>query len=449
MDDRGSDPDVSRRRFMQGAGAVGGTLAVSLLLPETGWSEGAPPQIVVGQLVPFTGAGGEYGTYYRDAARLAVDQINAAATAVLGGPIIARLVTVDSATEPAIATAAARTLVAVDGAAAMIAGWSSSVTIAVATEVTIPAGVLQIANGATSPLISTLPTDKDTDLLFRTSPSDLLQGVVAAQLASGEIIPAYKFANVATLYIDNAYGKGFSNAFAAAFEKRGGKVLAQVPHPPDVQLSYKAQLQAALKDKPALLLAISYPEHTVALLEESRDSFNFTSWQFTDANKSLDVLKALGGSTLSSKLGTAPQADPNAPAYKSFAAAYDSAFHHDRIPPFTETTYDAAAVIGLALAKVIAGGVTDASKITGHALAQQLRPIANPPGEPVIGGSEAEMARALTLLKAGKEIDYVGAGGPVDFDRNGDVKTPIGVWKFTEKSIDSVLVVPASKIASE
>src|SRR6185437_5804720 len=172
-------------------------------------------------------------------------------------------------------------------------------------------------------------------------------------------------------------------------------------------------------DKPELLLAISYPEHTVAFLEESRDSFNFTSWQFTDANKSLDVLKALGGASLSSKLGTAPQADPNSPAYQSFAAAYKSAFHHDRIPPFTETTYDAAAVIGLALAKAIAGGATDARKITGRALAQQLRPIANPPGEPVIGGSEAEMARALTLLKAGKEIDYVGAGGPVDFDKNG------------------------------
>ena len=44
----------------------------------------------------------------------------------------------------------------------------------------------QLGNGTTSPLVSVLPEDQDADLLFRTSPSDLLQGVVAAEAIAGE-----------------------------------------------------------------------------------------------------------------------------------------------------------------------------------------------------------------------------------------------------------------------
>ena len=115
--------------------------------------------------------------------------------------------------------------------------------------------MLQVGNGTTSPLVSVLPEDAEADLLFRTSPSDALQGVVAAQLAAGELIDGYKFAKVSTIYINNPYGQGLSNAFAAAFKARGGEVLAEVAHPEEVQPTYRSQLQAALQGEPDLLLA--------------------------------------------------------------------------------------------------------------------------------------------------------------------------------------------------
>jgi hypothetical protein len=34
------------------------------------------------------------------------------------------------------------------------------------------------------------------------------------------------------------------------------------------------------------------------------------------------------------------------------------------------------------------------------------------------------------LLKQGKQINYEGAAGSVDFDKYGDVVTPIEVWEF-------------------
>ena len=440
--------DVGRRRFIVTVGAMGGVATMGAVLPRPVLGQGAPLSVPIGQIVPFTGSAAEYGNFYRDAAQLAVDQVNAAATEVFGGPIISRLITEDSNTLPTPAIDAARKLVEADGVPAVIAEWSSGVTVAVATSVTIPAGVLQVANGATSPLISVLPEDAEAGLLFRTSPSDALQGVVAAQLAAGELIDGYKFSKVSTIYINNPYGQGLSNAFAAAFKARGGTVLAEVAHPEEVQPTYRSQLQAALQGEPDLLFLPTYPAHTAAIVKESRDIFSFTSWQFTDANRSNEVQFAVGAADLAGKLGTVPSADPESESYKSFAAAYTAAFNHDRIPPFTETTYDAAMVIALALAKAVADGAVDASEISGRVLADNLRPIANPEGQQVVGGSQEAITEALKLLKDGQDIAYVGAGGTVDFDENGDVKTPIAIWKFTEDGTETVEIIPAEEIPS-
>ncbi|WP_340109127.1 ABC transporter substrate-binding protein [Pikeienuella sp. HZG-20] len=440
---------ADRRKFIKSVGATGGVITLSASLPSALWAQAVPPQVPIGQVVAFTGSGAEFGPFYRDAAQLAFDQINAAAEKVFGGPIVERLIAEDSNTLPTPAIEAARKLVEADGVPAIIAAWSSGVTVAIATSVTIPSGVLQVGNGTTSPLVSILPEDAEADLLYRTSPSDALQGVVAADLTAGNILPDYKFATASTIYINNPYGQGLSNAFAAAFEKRGGKILAEVAHPEEVQPTYRAQISAALKDKPDILLLPTYPSHTAQILKECRDIFSYTSWQFTDANRSTEVLDAVGGKDLAGKLGTVPSADPDSPSYKSFAEAYRKATGQDHIPPFTETTYDAAMVIGLALAKVIAGGVADPAKITGRALADQLRPIANPPGGAIVGGGQEEITKALQMIKDGEDINYVGAGGSVDFDDNGDVKTPVAIWKYTETGDENVKIVPADEIASE
>lgn len=441
------DGGLTRRDILKLAGASGAALAAGLVLPRAAWAADAPPQIPVGQIVPFTGSAAEFGKYYRDAAQLAFDQINTAAKEVFGGPIIGQHITADSNTLPTPAVAAARKMVEADNVPAIIAAWSSGVTVAIATSVTIPAGVLQMGNGTTSPLVSVLPEDAKADLLFRTSQSDALQGIIAAELAIGKIIPDYKFTKVSTVYIDNPYGQGLSNSFAAAFEKRGGKVLSQVPHPEEVQPTYKSQIQAALKGDPELIIAVTYPAQTAAIIKEARDIFNFTNFQFTDANRSDDVLKAVGGKTLAGKMGTVPSADPNSPTYKNFVANFKKTYNYDTVPPFTETTYDAAMTIGLAIAKAVADGKT-AKDITGKVLSENLRPVCNPPGDKILAGTQEDITAGIKLIAAHKDTDYVGAGGSVDFDENGDVKTPYAVWKWNETGTEDVTIVPADKIPS-
>ncbi len=436
---------ISRRRFLTGVGAAGGLVALGSALPFRAYGQGVP-SIKLGQIAPFTGSAAEFGPFYKDAVTLGVEQINKAAQEVFGGPIIAGHIAEDTNTLPTPAIESARKLVEADGVAAIIGGWSSGVTVATATSVSIPAGVLQISNGSTSPLISVLPEDRDADLLFRTTSSDALQGVVAAQLAAGEIFKEYKFRTASTLFVNNPYGQGLSNAFARSFQLRGGTVFAQVPHPEEVQPTYKAQLAVALKDKPDLLVAVSYPGHTATYLREARDVFGFTEWQFVDGNKSEKVLEAVGAKDLEGTIGTAPGQDPSIAGFQRFATAYKARFKRDRIPPFTESAYDAAIVVGFAAAKAIVDGQ---SNLTGKVLRDRLRPVANPPGETVVGGNQAEITKALKLIKAGKDVNYSGAAGACDFDKNGDVITPIEIWKFTGGKIESVQIQSADKIPAE
>ena len=438
-------PVVSRRRFVQGVGVAGGVLVLGAAPVSPAFGQ-QPPAIRLGQIAPFTGSAAEFGPFYRDAVTLGVEQINKAAEEVFGGPIIAAHIAEDTATLPTPAIEAARKLVEADGVAAIIGGWSSGVTVATATSVSIPAGVLQISNGSTSPLISVLPEDAEADLLFRSTSSDALQGVVAAQLARGEILPDYTFDTAATIFINNPYGQGLSDAFARSFELRGGKVQAQVAHPEEVQPTYRSQLAAALKDKPDLLVAVSYPAHTATFLKEARDVFGVTKWQFVDGNKSDEVLQAVGAQDLEGAIGTAPGQDPSIPAFQNFAEEYKARFNRDRIPPFTESAYDAAIAIGFAVAKAIAEGETE---LSGTAIRDRLRPVSNPPGEQVVGGKQENITQGLRLIKEGQDVDYAGAAGAADYDEQGDVITPIEIWRFAGGQIETVQIQAAEEIPAE
>jgi ABC-type branched-subunit amino acid transport system substrate-binding protein len=429
---------MSRRKFLKGLGLVGGLLALSA--PLTFRLSAQPPVVKVGTIFPYTGAGGEWGPVLRNTADLVANQVNEATTQVFGGPII-ELIHEDDATTPAIGVDRARKLVEVDGVPVVVATWSSGVTIAIAEAVTMPAGVLHVVPIATSPLIGILPADAN-DMMFRTIGSDALQGVVAAQLARGEILVDYKFETAATIFVNNPYGQGLSNVFARSFQLRGGIITAQVPIPDEPQPTYTSQLALALKEEPEVLLPLVYPGHGTVLLEESVSFFGYSSWQFADALKSLKILEAIGPELLEGKLGTVQGSDPERPGFLRFAQDYEAAYGEPPPLPFMDTTYDAIAAVTLAIAKA----VTDGVEITPVNLRDRLRPVANPPGELVGPG---QFTQALQLLAEGKDLDYSGAAGEVNFDEFGEVVTPVEVWRFTGEGFETVTLRRAEEIPPE
>ncbi len=277
---------------------------------------------------------------------------------------------------------------------------------------------------STSPLITVLPTDKGKDFLFRTCPSDALQGVVAGKVAA----KTAKTASV--LYVNNPYGQGLAEEFKASFEKNGGKVLAMVPHDEKAAESYNAELKKALADKPELLCAYSYPEHAKIYLKEAIEFFKMKGLFFCDGTKSEDIVKAIGAENVEGQMGTAPGA-AGGDTVELFNAAYKAKY--EKLPPlpFITNGYDAVAVDGLAAQRAKVKG----KELTAKNIRDHLRDVANPPGEVIKPG---EFKKAFDLIKQDKAINYEGAAGAVDFDENGDVVTPIEVWKYEGGQIKTV-----------
>jgi ABC-type branched-subunit amino acid transport system substrate-binding protein len=230
-------------------------------------------EIRVGTLMAQTGPLKEYGPPIKDGAVLAGKQMAAAGFEI-------EFFHEDSETAPVPGTNAAKKLVDVNKVVAIVGALSSGVTLAVAESVTIPNEVILISPASTNPLMTVLPADEGKDFLFRTCPSDALQGVVAGKLAA-----SYN-KTVSILYVNNAYGQGLSEVFKETFEgKYKGKVLAMVPHDEKASESYTAELKKALAGNPDRLLAYSYPEHAKVYLKEANQRISLRLLE-------RDVLKA-------------------------------------------------------------------------------------------------------------------------------------------------------------
>ncbi|MGD8343141.1 MAG: ABC transporter substrate-binding protein [Desulfobacterales bacterium] len=376
-------------------------------------------EIKVGTLLSHTGPLKEFGPNLQNGVVLAAKQMGAAGFEI-------QLIHEDSETSAIPATNAAKKLVEVDRVVAIVGALASGVTVPVAESVTSPNNVIMISPASTSPLITILPADQGKDFLFRTCPSDALQGVIAGRMAADYNKTA------AVLYVNNPYGQGLAEQFKTSFEQKGGKVLAMVPHDEKAAESYNAELKKALADKPDRLAAFSYPDHAKIYLKEALEFFKFRHFLFCDGTKSEDIVVALGAKNVEGQLGTAPGTAGGQP-YDIFNAAYMTEF--GRLPPlpFITNAYDGTAVVGLAAYAAKVKG----QQLTSKNIRDQLRNVANPPGEVVKPG---EFKKAFDLLKQGKQINYEGAAGSVDFDKHGDVVTPIEIWKYSKGKIVTVRV---------
>ena len=369
-------------------------------------------EIKAGTLLSHTGPLKEFGPNIQNGAILAAKQMAAAGFEI-------ELIHEDSETSAIPATNAARKLVEVDNVVAIIGALASGVTVPVAESVTCPNNVIMISPASTSPLITVLPADQNKDFLFRTCPSDALQGVIAGRLAASY----NKTASV--MYVNNPYGQGLAEEFKQSFEKLGGKVLAMVPHDEKAAESYNAELKMALAGKPDRLCAFSYPEHAKIYLKEAIEFFKYKNFLLCDGTKSQDIVEALGPANVANQMGTAPGSAGGEP-YVIFSADYR--MEYGKLPPlpFITNAYDGTAVVGLA---AYAAKVKNLP-LTSKNIRDNLRNVANPPGEIIKPG---EFKKAFGLLEQGKSINYEGAAGSVDFDQNGDVVTPIEVWKYDSK----------------
>jgi ABC-type branched-subunit amino acid transport system substrate-binding protein len=122
--------------------------------------------------------------------------------------------------------------------------------------------------------------------------------------------------------------------------------------------------------------------------------------------------------------GTNPDPNPPTTSYADFKNLYLSHFALEPgetdLPGKVANFYDAAILIALALER--SGDPSNGVKVR-DALVDVSR------GGTVFG--PAQVGHALAAIRAGKDIDYTGASGAVDFDERGDVLGDYIIWKVS------------------
>lgn len=297
--------------------------------------------------------------------------------------------------DSAAATAAAERLVTSDRVNAIVGADCSGVTGAILQNVALANGIVMISPSATSPGLSTA---EDNGLFFRTAPSDAREGQVMADILMEEGIKS-----IAISYTNNDYGKGLSDSIAAAFKERGGEVTINSSHE-DGKADYSSEVATLASAGGDLLVVAGYLDQGGrGIVEGALDTGAWDRFGLPGGMIGDNILTI--GEGLNGSFGQVAGTDsPGAATYA--AMANEAGF--DGTSPFTPESYDAAALILLAMQ---AAGSSDSDK-----LKDKVFDVANAPGEKIYPG---ELAKALQILKDGGDVDYVGASA-VELIGNGE-----------------------------
>jgi branched-chain amino acid transport system substrate-binding protein len=378
----------------------------------------------IGDVLPFTGGLAAYGANLDRAVKVGIGLDNAALKQTgLAKKIHVKLVgSEDGQTAAAASVEAATKLIKVNHANVIIGEMASSATIPMAQSVTIPNHVVQISPTSSAPQLTDIA---DNGYLWRTYPSDTLQGKVLAQA----VIDA--FGKGATINIgarNDAFGTALKQLFVTQFTKLGGKVGVDISWNPD-QANFDSEMGQLVGGSPKGWVIIDFPEtfqkYAASLVRTGKWDASRTF--MTEALRNTTVLDAIGNPVVGLR-GTAASA-----AGASFAAYWKK--HVTGAKPYTGfegTALDAANVAFLAALKACS---SSPAKIKAN-----LVRVSGPPGVKV---TYLQMAKAIKLIRAGKEVDYEGAFSPVDFDANGDIGAAVfEIWKYSSAGkIDTLKTV--------
>ncbi len=192
-------------------------------------------EISVGILLPETGDLASVGQPMIEAAQLPVGQVNDNSPAGLS--VNAQVE--DTQTSPSNGVSAAQSLASA-GVPAVCGSASSGVNVPVSQEVFIPNEMVGCSPSSTALSVSTLDDD---DYVFRTAPSDFLQGRVLAQVAAERL----ENSTAAVLYVNNDYGQQLSDRFTEVFEDTFDGTVTNAVGFNKGASSYTSALESALE----------------------------------------------------------------------------------------------------------------------------------------------------------------------------------------------------------
>ena len=283
--------------------------------------------------------------------------------------------------DSAAATAAAEGVIS-QGVAAIMGADCSGVTGAIASNVAVPNGVVMISPSATSPGLTTLD---DNGYFFRTAPSDARGGQILADITKDRRIKS-----VAISYTNNDYGKGLADVYEAAVKAHGIKVTTVAAHE-DGKADYSSEVATLASAGGDAVAVIGYLDQGgKGIIQASLDSGAFDTFVLSDGMIGQSLVDAFG-KDLKKSFGSMPGSTGKGAGVFADVA---SAAGIDSSGPYTSESYDAAALIVLAMQ---AGNSADRASI-----AKNVMDVANGPGTKIYPG---QLKKGLDLLVKGKKVD--------------------------------------------
>jgi branched-chain amino acid transport system substrate-binding protein len=215
--------------------------------------------------------------------------------------------------------------------------------------------------------------------------------------------------------------------FSSAYKAIGGEIVSVTPYN-EKQPSYQAEVTAALAGNPDGLYLISYPVDGATIARQWISQGGVPKFLLNDGMNSPEFIKSVGPEHLNDAYGTSSGTNPT-PSTEYFTKNYKAFSGIEPSNPAADRAYDAAAIVGLAIAK--------AGKAESAAIKASIPQVLDPNGEVIHAGKEG-FAKALQLIKEGKPIKYEGVIGPVSFDQYGDIAGPFRLWRIQNGEVVTV-----------
>ena len=332
----------------------------------------------IGFIGPLTGDNANYGIRCSNAARLAIDEINAAGG--IDGKQLA-LIAENSLGTVDGAIAAYEKLVYSDNVCAIIGPVFTSPALAVAQRC-YEDGIVMVSPSATHKDVTAVG-----DYVYRTVPSDSLQSEVAAHY----FYEVLGYRNIACLYAMNDYSQGLATGVEEIFTELGGTVSAMETCMVGDK-DFRTQLGVIANTDAEAIYIPNYTVEDAQILEQAYQLGMNLPFLSSDGFSDPEIYN-LAGDFTDGVIYVGPAQAEASTLLADFQEAYSAAYNGDMPDSFATNAYDATYILAQAIDRA---GSADRDLINQEVKATD---------------------------------DFSGANGIINFAANGDMVASQGVYE--------------------
>ena len=392
--------DRTRRDLIK---SIGAATASTLAAPYLNLAHAQATPIPIGVALPLTGNAGAYGPDMAEAAKRTAAKINDAG-GILGGRKL-ELFIEDSESSASVAANLSQKFINVHKAQSLVGYWGtpegmSSRPIAIQNKV-----VLMVSSAANA-----ITEGDPQGYVWRFQMKATDWGIVI-----GRATLKLGFQSVGIMGLQNAFVLPIMRVFEETMKTNGRKVVDSLIYNPE-QPSYRAEVERIFGKKPDAVYCFGLLPDFVSIMKEVyRGGFDSKVVALSImADAEGKFVQAVGDKVAEGIRHFQPMPDVSAPGYKRFLQLMGAPA--DRLFLFPPNTHDQIAITALAMERAKSPMAVDWSK--------QIISVGNGPGQEV-----DDLVEALKLVRAGKPINFQGAGSTCDFTPNGDqLGRGMGQW---------------------